>query len=110
VLECLAVSRAASTRTLRRHTRPELLAARRGSTMVTTYVGSVDRYFVDAPFPIESLRTHTPTWGANALGFRGALVINVGAFDGLWSPGDLDRFIAAMQAWLGRAGAASEIQ
>jgi len=109
LLECVTVARLASAETLRRHTRPELLARRRGSTMVTTYAGSVDRYFAEVPFPIRTMRTHTPTWGANAFGFGGALVINVGAFDRLWRPDEIDGFVAAMQAWLTVVGRPAEV-
>jgi hypothetical protein len=101
LLECVALGRLASVAQLRKHTRPELLAKRRGSTLVTTYVGTIDRYLVDVPFPIRSFRTHTPTWGANAFTHAGALVINMGAFEGLWRPDELDAFVDAMRAAIG---------
>lgn len=101
LVECVAVARVATVEQLRHHTRPELLSATRGSTLVTTYVGTVDRYFTECPFPIRSLRTHTPTWGANAFSFQGHLVINVGAFEGLWRSDELDGFVDAMARALG---------
>jgi hypothetical protein len=101
LLECLALGRLASVAQLREHTRPELLARRRGSTMVTTYAGTIDRYLVEAPFPIRSFRTHTPTWGATAFTHAGELVINVGAFEGLWRPDELDAFVGAMRGAIG---------
>ncbi|MEO7733919.1 MAG: hypothetical protein ABIY55_23345, partial [Kofleriaceae bacterium] len=101
LLECVAIGRLASVAQLRKHTRPELLARHRGSTLVTTYVGSIDRYLVGAPFPIRSFRTHTPTWGANGFAHAGDLVINMGAFDGLWRPDELDAFVDAMRAAIG---------
>lgn len=101
LVECVAIARVATVAQLRSHTRPELVSARRGSTLVTTYVGTVDRYFADCPFPVASLRTHTPTWGANGFVFAGALVVNVGAFEGLWRPDELDGFVDAMQRSLG---------
>ena len=82
--------------------RPDLLAPIRASTLVTTYVGSGDRYFVDAPFPIRMICTHTPTWGANGYSYRGDLIINASAFEGLWSRDDLEAFVAAMSDWLAR--------
>ena len=102
LLECLVVSRLASTAALRTHVRPDLVAPLRANTMVTTYVGTGDRYFADAPFPIRTLRTHTPTWGANGFCFGDALVINASAFEGLWSRADLEGFVSAMGAWLRR--------
>jgi hypothetical protein len=102
LLECLVVSRVATTAALREHVRPDLVALRRANTMVTTYVGTVDRYFEDTPFPIRTLRTQTPTWGANGFSFQDALVINVTAFEGLWSREDLAAFVASMGAWLTR--------
>ena len=102
LIECLVASRLASTAMLRTHVRPDLLAAIRANTMVTTYVGSVDRYFTDAPFPIRNIITHTPTWGANGYSFGGALIINASAFEGLWSREDLEAFVEAMRAWLAR--------
>lgn len=109
LVECVAVARVASLAQLRAHTRPELLSPRRGSTLVTTYVGTVDRYFVECPFPIRSLRTHTPTWGANALGFGGALVINASAFDGLWRPDELDAFVDTMRRSFAASGLPGEV-
>ncbi|MEO8704415.1 MAG: hypothetical protein ABI867_30460 [Kofleriaceae bacterium] len=103
LLECVTIGRLASVAQLRKHTRPELLAARRGSTLVTTYVGTIDRYLVDVPFPIRSFRTHTPTWGANAYTHAGSLVINMGAFEGLWRPDELDAFVGAMRDAIGGA-------
>jgi len=102
LVECLVVSRVASTAMLRTHVRPDLVAPVRANTMVTTYVGTGDRYFADAPFAIRTLRTHTPTWGANGFCFGDALVINASAFEGLWSRADLEAFVAAMSAWLAR--------
>lgn len=101
LVECVSIARVASVAQLRAHTRPELVSARRGSTLVTTYVGTVDRYFARCPFPVRSLRTHTPTWGANAFTFDGHLVINAGAFEGLWRPDELDGFVDAMRRSLG---------
>jgi hypothetical protein len=92
----------ATTAALREHVRPDLVALRRANTMVTTYVGTVDRYFEDTPFRIRTLRTQTPTWGANGFSFQDALVINVTAFEGLWSREDLAAFVASMGAWLTR--------
>lgn len=100
LVECLIASRVASTAMLRTHVRPDLLAPIRASTLVTTYVGSGDRYFVDAPFPIRTICTHTPTWGANGYSYRGDLIINASAFEGLWSRDDLEAFVAAMSDWL----------
>jgi hypothetical protein len=102
LLECLAASRLASTATLRTHVRPDLVAPLRANTMVTTYVGSLDRYFADAPFPIRAVCTHTPTWGANGYSFGDALIINASAFEGLWSRADLEAFVGAMSGWLAR--------
>jgi hypothetical protein len=102
LVECLVVSRVATTAALREHVRPDLVAARRANTMITTYVGTVDRYFEDAPFPIRSLRTHTPTWGANGYAYNDELVINVTAFEGLWSREDLAAFVGSMGAFLRR--------
>jgi hypothetical protein len=102
LVECLVASRVASTATLRTHVRPDLVAPLRANTLVTTYVGTVDRYFADAPFPIRTLATHTPTWGANGYCFGDALIINASAFEGLWSRADLEAFVAAMSAWLTR--------
>lgn len=100
LLECLAVSRFASTASLRSHVRPDLVAPRRASTLVTTYVGTTDRYFEHVPFPVRTIRTHTPTWGANGLSFGGALVVNMGSFEGLWRRDDLASFVHSMSHWL----------
>jgi hypothetical protein len=100
LIECLVISRFASTATLRTHVRPDLLAARRANSLVTTYVGTTDRYFEAVPFPVRTLRTHTPTWGANGFTFGDALVVNLGSFEGLWTRGDLEAFVAAMSDWL----------
>jgi hypothetical protein len=101
LVECVAIARVATAQQLRRHTRPELLAPRRGSTMVTTYVGTIDRYLTACPFPIVSLRTHTPTWGANAMVMAGDLVVNVSGFSGVWRRDELDAFVAAMmRSWI----------
>jgi hypothetical protein len=102
LVECLIASRLASTAILRTHVRPDLVAAIRANTMVTTHVGSLDRHFADAPFPIRTVCTHTPTWGANGYSLGGALVINVSSFEGLWSRDDLEAFVAAMSGWLAR--------
>lgn len=102
LLECLVASRLASTAMLRTHVRPDLVAPLRANTLVTTYVGSLDRYFADAPFPIRAICTHTPTWGANGYSFGGALIINASAFEGLWSRADLEAFVGAMSDWLAR--------
>jgi hypothetical protein len=102
LIECLIASRLASTSMLRTHVRPDLLAPIRANTMVTTYVGSGDRHFTDVPFPIRSICTHTPTWGANGYSYRGDLIINASAFEGIWSRGDLEAFVEAMSAWLAR--------
>jgi hypothetical protein len=102
LIECLVASRLASTATLRTHVRPDLVAPIRASTLVTTYVGTLDRYFEDAPFPVRAVRTHTPTWGANGYCFGDALIINASAFEGLWSRADLEAFVASMSAWLAR--------
>jgi hypothetical protein len=102
LVECLIASRVASTSMLRTHVRPDLLASIRANTLVTTYVGSGDRYFVEAPFPIRHICTHTPTWGANGYSHRGDLILNASAFEGLWSRDDLDAFVAAMSDWLAR--------
>jgi hypothetical protein len=102
LVECLAVSRLATTRALRDHVRPDLLAPRRANTMVTTYVGTLDRYFEEIPFRVRTIRTHTPTWGANGFSFGDALVINATAFQGIWSEQDLDAFVTSMGAWIER--------
>jgi hypothetical protein len=102
LVECLVVSRVSGPRALRAHVRPDLVAKLRANTLVTTYVGTVDRYFEDAPFPIHTLATHTPTWGANGFCFQDALIINATAFSGLWSRADLEAFVGAMAAWLAR--------
>lgn len=110
IVECMAVSRLATTRALRDHVRPDLLAPRRANTMVTTYVGSLDRYFEEIPFPVRTIRTQTPTWGANGFSFGDALVINATAFEGIWSEHDLDAFATSMGAWIeGRLGLRWEI-
>lgn len=110
LVENMLVSRIATREMLRRHLRPDLLAAVRASTLVATYVGSVDRYFQAAPFPIDSLQTQTPTWGANGLAFRDALMINVTGFDGLWPRDEHVAFVSGMREWLRRyAGRPSEI-
>lgn len=101
LLECVTIARLASVAQLRKHTRPELLAKHRGSTLVTTYVGTIDRYLVGAPFPVRTFRTHTPTWGANAFTHANHLVINMGAFEGLWRPDELDAFVDTMRATIG---------
>jgi hypothetical protein len=70
--------------------------------MVTTYMGSVDRYFANAPMAIRTFRVHTPTLGANGSCLGDALTINVTSFEGLWSHADLEAFVAASAAWLER--------
>ncbi len=102
LLECLVASRLASTARLRTHVRPDLVAGLRANTLVTTYVGSLDRCLADAPFPVRTVSTHTPTWGANGYSFGDALIINASAFEGLWSRADLEAFVGAMSAWLAR--------
>jgi hypothetical protein len=102
LLECLVLSRLATTRALRRHAAPDLTAARRASTMVTTYLGSVDRYFAAAPMAIRTFRVHTPTVGANGCCLGDALAVNVTGFEGLWSAADLDDFAGAAAGWLAR--------
>ncbi len=102
LLECLVVSRLASPATLRRHLGADLVAARRANTMVTTYLGSVDRYFADAPMAVRTFRVHTPTLGANGSCLGDALTVNVTSFAGLWSPADLEVFTGAAAAWLER--------
>ena len=59
LVETVLVSRVATRAMLRDHLRPDLLADRRASTLVATYVGTVDRYCRDAPFPIVSVQTQT---------------------------------------------------
>jgi len=105
LLETLALSRVATRQQLRAGARPGLLAARRTNTMVATYVGALDRYFVDAPFAVTSAVGHTPTWGASAFTLGGRLVVNVSAFRGLWSPETLARFTDDMSQWLMVQGA-----
>ena len=105
LLETLALSRVATQGRLRAGARPGLLAARRTNTMVATYVGALDRYFVDAPFGVTSAVGHTPTWGASAFTLGGRLVVNVSAFEGLWSPETLARFSNDMSRWLVVQGA-----
>lgn len=102
LIECLMASRVASTAMLRTHVRPDFLAPLRANTMVTTYVGTLDRHFADAPFPILHVCTHTPTWGANGYSLGGALILNASSFEGLWSRADLEAFVDAMSAWLAR--------
>ncbi len=102
LVECLVVSRVATRAMLRDHLRPDLVAERRANTMVVTYVGTVDRYFTAAPFPIHTVQTHTPTWGATGFSFRDALVINCAGFAGLWSAAELDAFVEAARAWITR--------
>ena len=110
LLENMLVSRVATRRMLREHLRPDVLASRRASTLVATYVGTVDRYFESVPFPVESVQTQTPTWGANGLVFQGALMINVTAFDGLWPPAEHRAFVQGMRDWLAEhLGRRSEI-
>lgn len=101
--ECLVASKVASAAQLKRHVRPDLVASPRASTMVTTYVGSVDRYVRACPVPVEALFTQTPTWGANGLRLDDALVVNVTCFEGLWTRADVDAFVDAAGAWLSRA-------
>lgn len=100
LVECLLVSRVATRAMLRDHLRPDLVADRRANTMVVTYVGTVDRYFESAPFPIRTLQTHTPTWGATGFSFRDALMINVAGFEGLWRDADHEAFVEAARAWV----------
>ncbi|MDB4932813.1 MAG: hypothetical protein JWM10_5297, partial [Myxococcaceae bacterium] len=102
LVECMVVSRLATRAMLRDHLRPDLVAERRANTMVVTYVGTVDRYFDAAPFPVRTLQTHTPTWGANGYAFRDALIVNCSGFAGLWGDAELDAFVDAARAWITR--------
>ncbi len=97
-LECLIASKLASAEALKRHVRPDLIASPRASTMVTTYVGSIDRYVATCPVPVEAVYTQTPTWGANGHRLGDSLVINVTCFEGLWTRDDLDAFVDAASA------------
>lgn len=100
-LECWVVSRVADTAELKRHVRPDFVAPVRSSTLVTTYLGAVDRYAAPCPVPILNLWTHTPTWGANGLKLGDDLVVNLSAFEGLWSRERLGRFADDAAEWLG---------
>jgi hypothetical protein len=109
LLETMLVARLATRAMLRDHLRPDMIAPRRANTMVTTYLGTVDRYLGEAPFPICDAFSHTPTWGVTAFSFRAQdgdehgdqhgdrLVLNVGSFEGLWGEGEYARFFGALE-------------
>lgn len=110
LLEAVAIARIASPAQLRAGARPGLLAVRRTNTLVATYVGALDDYFVDAPFAITGAIGHTPTWGANAFTLGGRLFVSVCAFAGLWSPATLERFRDALGEWLVEHGGARWVE
>ncbi|WP_434390595.1 hypothetical protein [Melittangium boletus] len=98
-LECLAVARLAPGSVLRRNARPGLVAEPRTNTLVATYLGRLDKHFVDAPFRIHSVRSHTATWGATGLGFGDTLYINTATFEGLWTRDELRDFTERLAGW-----------
>jgi len=105
LLEAIAIARVASPARLRAGARPGLLSERRTNTLVATYVGTLDDYFVGAPFIIADALGHTPTWGANAFTLGGRLVVNATCFAGLWSEATLARFRDELADWLVEQGA-----
>lgn len=98
-LECLAVARLAPGGVLRRNARPGLIAEPRTNTLVATYLGRLDKHFMEAPFRIRSLRSHTATWGATGLSFGETLSINTATFEGLWTRGELRDFTEHLAGW-----------
>jgi hypothetical protein len=109
-LECMAVARLAPSQVLRRNARPGLITEPRTNTLVTTYMGRLDRHFVEAPLRIRSMRSHTPTWGATGFTFQGTLCINPATFEGLWSPRELLEFTTCLAEWVSSAfGLPSEV-
>ncbi|WP_224243512.1 condensation domain-containing protein [Hyalangium gracile] len=98
-LECMAVARVAPGRVLRKNARPGLIAEPRTNTLVTTYMGRLDRHFIGAPLRIRSLRSHTPTWGATGFTFQETLCINPATFEGLWSASELRDFTRRLADW-----------
>ncbi|WP_224364551.1 hypothetical protein [Hyalangium versicolor] len=99
-LECMAVARVAPRRVLRQNARPGLIAEPRTNTLVTTYMGRLDRHFAGAPLRIRSVRSHTPTWGATGFTFQETLCINPATFEGLWSPSELREFTQRLADWV----------
>lgn len=110
LMQTMSVAHLASKQRLARHLRPDLFAETRSNTMVVTFMGRIDRYTTMAPFTVETVLTQTPTWGANGTVHRDALMINISAFSGIWSPAEHLAFVERMQHWFHRAlGRASEI-
>lgn len=99
-LECIAVARVAPSRVLRKNARPGLIAEPRTNTLVTTYMGRLDRHFAGAPLRIRSMRSHTPTWGATGFTFQETLCINPATFEGLWSARELLDFTQSLADWV----------
>lgn len=110
LLEVLAAGRFAPRATLRAHAAPDLLADIRANTLVTTYVGSVDRYLSTFPWPLDALQTQTSTWGANGFTLRGALHLHFTAFDGLVRPDNWSAFAEHAARYLrDRHGLSAEV-
>jgi hypothetical protein len=102
-LECMAVARMAPSQVLRKSARPGLIAEPRTNTLVTTYMGRLDKHFAQAPLRIRSMRSHTPTWGATGFTFQETLCINPATFEGLWSRGELREFTVCLAEWVSSA-------
>jgi hypothetical protein len=109
LLECMTVSRLATRAMLREHLRPDLLADLRANTLVTTYLGNIAPYVQNAPFSIDSVQSHTPTWGATGFRVGNDLTLNLACFEGLWDRALREKASEAVQRWLADAyGIATE--
>lgn len=102
MLECLLVARLVKTPALRAGARPGLIAATRTNTQVVTFVGELTPFIQEAPLRVVGACGQTPTWGANAWTLRGRLVVNLTAFEGIWSRERLGAFAEELAQWLER--------
>ncbi len=100
LVECMAVSRLATRAMLRDHLRPDLLSACRANTLVTTYLGNIAPYVQNAPFSIDSVQSHTPTWGATGFRVGHELTWNLACFEGIWDEAMRARARESVERWL----------
>ncbi len=64
----------------------------RSNSLVVTFMGNMDKVFQDAPFTIDKVFAHTPTWGVIGYTFRGKIIFNLNYFDGVWDQALVENF------------------
>lgn len=100
LVECMAVSRLATRAMLRDHLRPDLLSEHRANTLVTTYLGNIAPYVQNTLFSIDSVQSHTPTWGSTGFRLGHELTWNLACFEGIWDERLRSRAREAVERWL----------